>query len=280
MINLTWNDVYDRVAKLQFSKGDKVWGIPRGGSIVAGIAHLQLGVPIADSPESATIAIDDIIDSGVTSVALRGRYGLETVALVDKDREGLSGWIHFPWEEKPEQDIKESVRRIIQYIGDDSSRDGIIDTPDRVVKSWSTLFGGYEQDASSLLTWFEDDADEMVISKNIQFYSTCEHHMLPFFGTAVVGYIPDGKVLGISKLSRVVRSYARKLQIQERLTRQIGELIEPHVEGVGVHVEAQHLCMMARGVEQQDSTMVTNYLTGSFKDSPETRAEFLGVVNG
>jgi len=280
MISLTWNDIYDRVSKLQFSKGDKVWGIPRGGSIVAGIAHLQLGVPIADSPESATIALDDIIDSGATAAGVRQEYGLKTMVLVNKAREGLDEWIHFPWEEPPEQDIGESVRRIIEYIGDDPNRNGIIDTPSRVVKSWSTLFGGYGQDVSSLLRWFDDDTDEMIISKNIQFYSTCEHHMLPFFGTVVVGYIPRGKVLGISKLSRIVRSYASRMQIQERLTREIGELIEPHVKGVGVHIEAQHLCMMARGVEQQDSTMVTNYLTGPFKHLPETRAEFLGVVNG
>jgi GTP cyclohydrolase I len=280
MINLTWNDIYHRVESLALDTGVKVWGVPRGGSIVAGIAAITLEVEIVDSPENADIALDDIIDSGATSVALCRDYGLRTVALVDKEREGITDWVHFPWEESVQQDIGESVRRIIEYIGDDPKRDGIVDTPARVVKSWETLFGGYNEDASSLLTWFHDDTDEMIISKNIQFYSVCEHHMLPFFGTAVIGYIPNGKVLGISKLSRVVNSFARKLQIQERLTRQIAELIDPFVNGVGVHIEAQHLCMMARGVGQQDSTMVTNYLSGSFRDEPETRAEFLGVVNG
>ena len=277
MISLTWEDVDARLSALPLD-GEKVWGIPRGGAICAGLAR-QFGVDIVESPESATIALDDIIDSGATSRAVRADYGLTTVALVDKGREETDDWIHFPWEEPPEQDIGESVRRVIEYLGDDPKRNGLAGTPGRVVRSWATLFEGYDEDAASLLTWFMDDTDEMIICKGIQFYSTCEHHMLPFFGTVAIGYIPDGKVLGISKLARVVNTYARRLQIQERLTRQIGELINPFVDGVGVHVEAQHLCMMARGVQQQDSTMVTNYLTGPFRDQPETRTEFLGAIS-
>jgi len=277
MINLTWADIDARLSTLPLA-GESVWGIPRGGAICAGLAR-QSGVTVVESPESATIALDDIIDSGATSQAIRADYGLPTVALVDKTGEGIDDWVHFPWEEPPEQDIGESVRRIIEYLGDDPKRDGLAKTPGRVVKSWETLFGGYGEDAASLLTWFTDDTDEMIICKGIQFYSTCEHHMLPFFGTVAIGYIPDGKVLGISKLARVVDTYARRLQIQEGLTRQIGELIDPFVSGVGVHVEAQHLCMMARGVQQQDTTMVTNYLTGPFRDKPEARAEFLGAIN-
>ena len=277
-MNLTWEEVDYRLTQLPL-EGERIWGIPRGGAVCAGIAR-QVGLNIVETPESATVALDDVIDSGATSASVMARYGLPTLALVNKEVEGVDSWVHFPWEETPDVDIGESVRRVIEYLGDDPRRDGIVGTPARVVKSWDVLFGGYNRDASTLLTWFEDDTDEMIISKDIRFFSTCEHHMLPFFGTAAIGYIPNGKVMGISKLSRVVDCYARKLQIQERLTRQIGELINPYVEGVAVHVEAQHLCMMARGVSQQDSAMVTNYLTGPFRDKPEARAEFLGMVNG
>ena len=277
MIKLTWADIDARLSALPLA-GERVWGIPRGGAICAGLAR-QSGVTVVESPESATIALDDIIDSGATSQAVRADYGLVTAALVDKTREGIDGWVHFPWEEPPEQDIGESVRRIIEYLGDDPKRDGLVGTPARVVRSWETLFGGYGEDAGSLLTWFMDDTDEMIISKGIQFYSTCEHHMLPFYGTVSVGYIPAGKVIGVSKLSRIVNVFARRLQIQERMTRQIGELLQEYVQGVGVHVEASHLCMMARGVEQQDGRMVTNYLTGLFRDSPAARAEFLQALN-
>jgi GTP cyclohydrolase I len=276
-MELTWEDVDVRLSALPLD-GEKVWGIPRGGAICAGLAR-QSGVTVVESPESATIALDDIIDSGATSQAVRADYGLATVALVDKGREGIDAWVHFPWEEPPQQDIGESVRRVIEYLGDDPKRDGLLGTPVRVVRSWATLFGGYDQDAASLLTWFKDDTDEMIISKDIQFYSTCEHHMLPFFGTVSIGYIPAGKVIGVSKLSRIVNVFARRLQIQERMTRQVGELLDPYVQGVAVHAEASHLCMMARGVEQQGGRMITNYLTGVFRDEPEARAEFLQALN-
>ena len=276
MIKLTWADVDARLSTLPLA-GERVWGIPRGGAICSGLAR-QSGVTVVESPESATIALDDIIDSGATSEAVRADYGLPTVALVNKTGEGIDDWVHFPWEEPPEQDIGESVRRIIEYLGDDPKREGLSDTPGRVVKSWATLFGGYGENAASLLTWFDDDTDEMIISKGIQFYSTCEHHMLPFFGTVSIGYVPAGKVVGVSKLSRIVDVFARRLQIQERMTRQIGELLEAYVQGVGVHVEARHLCMMSRGVEQQGGSMVTNYLTGMFRDSPSARAEFLEAL--
>ena len=278
MIHLTWSDIDKRIRLLDL-KGKRVWGIPRGGAIVAAMARNN-GAILVENPTDADVALDDIIDSGATAEKTLEKYGLETIALIDKHKEGITDWVHFAWEEPPEQDIEESVRRIIEYISDNPKRDGLIDTPSRVVKSWSTLFEGYTEDASTHLVWFEDNTDEMIISRDIQFYSTCEHHMLPFFGTVSIGYIPNGKVIGISKLSRIVNIYARRFQIQERMTRQIGELIEPHVEGVAVNVKGQHLCMMARGVNQQATDMVTNYLTGVFRSSAETRAEFLGALNG
>ena len=177
------------------------------------------------------------------------------------------------------QDIASSVIHIIEYLGDDPNRSGLLETPKRVVKSWDTLFSGYQYNPENDLKWFEDDTDEMVICKGISFFSTCEHHMLPFFGTVAIGYIPNGSVIGVSKLARLVTGYSRRLQIQEQMTRQIGEALNPHVLGVGVHVVGQHFCMMARGVNQQHSEMVTNYLTGPFRESAETRSEFLTAVS-
>lgn len=166
----------------------------------------------------------------------------------------------------------------LHFIGENPKRDGLLETPVRVIKSWDTIFSGYTTDPNQYLKWFEDDTDEMIISKDIRFYSTCEHHMLPFFGTVAIGYIPQGKVLGLSKLSRIANAFARRLQIQEKLTRQIADLIAPFVKGVAVQIRGQHLCMMARGVGQHDSIMITNKLTGSFKDKAETRAEFFKAV--
>ena len=281
-MNLTWEEVDFRLSKLPL-KGEMVWGIPRGGSVCAGLAR-RFGVNVVESPESATVALDDIIDSGATAASVMERYSLPTVALVNKEAEGLDAWVHFPWEEPPDIDISESVRRIIEYIGEDATLPDLLATPSRVVKSWETLYGGYHVNPIDILVWFDDPqyppTDEMIIATGIKFYSTCEHHMLPFFGEIAIGYIPDGKVLGISKFSRLVDAYARRLQIQESLTQQIGEALETYVQGVAVHIEAQHLCMMARGVQQQGSTLTTNYLTGPFRDKPETRAEFLSAVTG
>lgn len=287
MINLTWDDIdtyLDRMisrAKEDSISFDNVsvWGVPRGGSIVAGLLRKKVNsVVIVDDPGDADIIVDDVIDSGATQKTLEEKYKLPFFALMDKLTDRTNEWVHFPWEESPEQDIEMSVSRIIQWLGEDQKRDGLLDTPKRVARSWKELFGGYQMKPESIMRWFEDDTDEMVISKDIQFYSTCEHHMLPFFGTASVGYIPEGKVLGISKLSRIVDMYARRFQTQEHLTKQIATALESEVSSVAVHVKAQHLCMMARGVSQQQSTMITNYLTGFFRDKPEVRNEFLMAV--
>ena len=276
MIAYTWDDVDTLVSGMNL-KGKKIWGIPRGGAIVAGMARLYGAIVVAD-PREADVAVDDIIDSGITARSVYETHGLNTVALINKERDRIDSWVHFPWEESSEQDIASSVTRIIEYLGDNPRRNGLLETPQRVVKSWNTLFSGYQYNPKNDLKWFEDDTDEMVICQGISFFSTCEHHMLPFFGTVAIGYIPNGRVIGVSKLARLVIGYSRRLQIQEQLTRQIGEALTPHVLGVGVHVVGQHLCMMSRGVEQQASTMITNYLTGRFRESDAARAEFLTAV--
>jgi GTP cyclohydrolase I len=173
-------------------------------------------------------------------------------------------------------------RELISRIGEDPTRDGLLKTPERMEKSMAYLTRGYTQDVTTVLhnALFDVDYDEMVIVKDIEFYSMCEHHLLPFFGKAHVGYVPDGKVIGLSKLPRLVDVFARRLQVQERLTRQVAEAISDaiHPQGVAVILEASHLCMMMRGVEKQHSATVTSAMLGVFKTQLQTRNEFLSLV--
>jgi len=180
-----------------------------------------------------------------------------------------------------EDKIKTNLREILTFIGDDASREGLVETPRRIVKSWERLFGGYKQKPENILkTFVEGTCDEMVILKDIEFYSTCEHHFQPFFGTISIGYLPNGKILGISKLARLVEVYSRRLQIQEKLSAQIADSLftqlKPH--GVMVVCKARHMCVCARGVEKHNAVMVTSAIRGVFK-RPEVRAEFLDFID-
>jgi GTP cyclohydrolase I len=179
--------------------------------------------------------------------------------------------------------IQDSIKDMIDYIGDDSSREGVIDTPKRVMKSWDELYSGYKQSPEEILerTFDSDGYDQLIILRDIEFYSMCEHHMLPFFGKAHVGYIPNDRVVGISKLARLVDCFARRLQIQERLTKQIAEAINDIMKpnGVAVLIEAQHLCMVSRGVNKQNSVMMTSQLLGCMRTN-EAREEFLKLAKG
>lgn len=178
---------------------------------------------------------------------------------------------------------EDSIAQIISHIGDDSTREGLIDTPRRVIKSWRELYAGYTQSPEAILErCFDSDGyDQMVILKDIEFYSTCEHHMLPFFGKAHVAYIPSKKVVGISKLARLVECFARRLQIQERLTKQIADAINRNLNpvGVAVMIEAKHLCMISRGINKQNSVMVTSELLGAMTEH-KVRDEFLRLAKG
>ena len=175
--------------------------------------------------------------------------------------------------------MKDMVRQWIEAIGEDPDRAGLQNTPQRTADAWAYMMRGYKQDPISVLNdaLFEVEANHMVIVRDIEIFSTCEHHMLPFFGVCHIGYIPRGKVAGVSKLARLADLFARRLQLQERLTDQIArtlmDVLKP--EGVGVIIEARHLCMMMRGVEKQNSRMVTSAMLGSFHDSVATRNEFL-----
>jgi GTP cyclohydrolase I len=177
---------------------------------------------------------------------------------------------------------QEIYAELLKRIGEDPTRDGLLQTPKRMEKSMAFLTKGYEQTVASVLhgALFDVDYDEMVMVRDIEFYSMCEHHLLPFFGKAHIAYVPNGKVVGLSKLPRIVEVFARRLQVQERLTQQIAEAIEEAIapQGVGVVIEAQHLCMMMRGVEKQSSLTVTSSLRGVFKTQMQTRSEFLSLA--
>jgi GTP cyclohydrolase I len=181
-----------------------------------------------------------------------------------------------------EASTQEIYAELLTRLGEDPTRDGLLKTPERVEKSMDFLTRGYTQSVEEVLhnALFDVDYDEMVMVRDIEFYSMCEHHMLPFFGKAHIAYIPKGKVVGLSKLPRIVDVFARRLQVQERLTQEISEAIETAIQpqGVGVVIEAQHLCMMMRGVEKQSSLTVTSSLRGVFKTQTQTRAEFLSLV--
>jgi len=178
--------------------------------------------------------------------------------------------------------MEELVRQLLVALGEDPNREGLRDTPRRVAASLKFLTAGHQQDPAAIVRHaiFNEDCNHMVIVRDIEVYSMCEHHLLPFFGRCHIGYIPKGKVFGISKLARLVDCFARRLQLQERLTQQIAATIRHAIspEGVGVVLEAQHLCMMMRGVEKQNSRMVTSAMLGSFHDSSATRNEFLQLI--
>ena len=178
--------------------------------------------------------------------------------------------------------MQQVYAEILTRVGEDPARNGLLRTPERMEKSMAFLTQGYKQSVETVLhqALFDVDYDEMVIVKDIEFYSLCEHHLLPFFGRAHIAYVPNGKVIGLSKIPRIVDVFARRLQVQERLTQQVAEAIEEaiHPQGVGVVMEAQHLCMMMRGVQKQDSSTVTSSMLGVFKSQLQTRNEFLSLV--
>ncbi|MEI8079430.1 MAG: GTP cyclohydrolase I FolE [bacterium] len=180
-------------------------------------------------------------------------------------------------------EISDLIRELLTQLGENPDREGLRDTPARVERSWRFLLSGYQQNPEEIVRQaiFNEDCHHMIIVRDIEVYSLCEHHLLPFFGRCHIGYIPRGRVFGVSKLARLVDCFSRRLQLQERLTQQIAGTIKQSIEaeGVGVVIEAQHLCMMMRGVEKQNSRMVTSAMLGSFHNSPATRDEFLQLIS-
>jgi len=181
------------------------------------------------------------------------------------------------------QPFLDAVKTMITHVGEDVTREGLLKTPQRVLKAYEFMFGGYQEDPQAIFNsaMFESSNDEMVLIKDIEFYSTCEHHLLPIIGRAHVAYIPDGKVVGLSKIPRVVDVFARRMQIQEQLTEQIADALMHSIapKGVAVVIQARHMCMEMRGVEKISSTTTSSALRGLFKRDEKTRAEFFSLIN-
>ena len=279
MKRYTWKEIETVCEKeWSFKKGLKVWGVPRGGIHIAQILN-KLGIAeIVEDVNDADVIVDDLIDSGATSKKYLDKVFWTPIV---KDHTNPE-WIEFPWEQPKDLDNEDIITRYIEAIGDNPKREGVLETPKRVVKSWKELYSGYSDNAKQHLSkCFSSDSKEMVICKDIEFYSMCEHHMIPFVGRAHIGYIPNGKVVGLSKLARTVDVFARRLQIQEQLTEQIANaMVEhiPEIQGCAVVMESKHFCMCSRGVGKQNSSMITSSLRGIFKKDGEVRKEFLSLI--
>lgn len=269
----------------------KAFAVPRGGiPALYAVMTMTRGITVTDNPEEADFFVDDIIDSGNTKARYAYDYpGKPFVALIDKTDPACDykdAWIVFPWESSgvEETSLDDNIVRLLQYIGEDPTREGLLETPHRVAKAWEHWTGGYTKDAGELLKTFRDGSpdqcDEMVVVKDIPVYSKCEHHLADIFGTATVAYIPNGQIVGLSKISRLVDMYARRLQVQERLTNQIAEALQTHLNplGVGVIIKARHMCMESRGICQQGHYTITSALRGVIKDKPQARAEFMELA--
>lgn len=291
IMNLSWADVDAEVDKLvarRTNRVDAVYGIPTGGSVVAALVAAKLGVPLTSDPDGpAVLVVDDLVDTGRTMNTVRPFGGEFTDALFRKPWSPahlapgatlVSEWLSFPWE-KDDGDPVDAIVRLLQHIGEDPTRDGLIETPRRVTKAWRELTKGYRDDPEAILDkTFDVRSDEMVVVRNMPFTSCCEHHMLPFLGHATVAYVPTDRVVGLSKLARLVDCYANRLQVQERMTTQIADAIMEHLkpQGVGVVISATHTCMSMRGVKKHGET-VTSALRGLFKENAEARAELMSL---
>jgi GTP cyclohydrolase I len=299
-VHLSWDDIEreaEAIARRHVGV-ERVFGIPQGGTPVAALVAAFLDVPHLlrdplggkESGRQAiagTLVVDDLVDSGRTAA----RYlnaGMEFDACFRKAVSPLSaapsapivdGWAVFPWERVTGPE--DAVVRLIEHCGEDPSREGLVKTPDRVVKAYGEMTAGYGVDVAALLsTTFGEHSDEMVVLSGVEFTSLCEHHLLPFTGTATVGYIPQGRVVGLSKMARLVDAYARRFQIQERMTGQIADAMQDHLAplGVGVVIQAHHSCMSVRGVRKPGATMTTSAMYGAMKHSDAARAEFLRLA--
>ncbi len=286
-------DMHDIDTKLDFSKYTSIYGVPRGGQIFANELHHKFHIPIVPNKKhirKRTLIVDDVVDSGDTLseypdndfLALHVKTHAKTFPKYFLHKV-YAKWIKYWWEEN--ETVEGNITRLIQIIGDDPKREGLKNTPRRVIKSYRELFRGYDwtdEKIEECITTFtdEEDYDEIILLKDIEFYSTCEHHLLPFFGKAHIAYIPNKSIVGISKLARLLEVYSRRLQIQERIGTQIintlDEMATPR--GSACILEAQHLCMIARGVNKQNSIMVTSALSGVFRDKIEARQELMRLI--
>lgn len=282
MQRLTWDDVGEHVAimaaTLRNHEFRHVWGVPRGGAIVAGMLAIH-GMKPVDEIEKADVIIDDIWDSGATARRFfESHPGKPFMAMITKS--DPSQWIMFPWEvEDHEETGEETARRFLQSLEVDLSPTGRRDTPARFARALRSLLAGEQEEVGALLeTKFKETYDEVVMVRDLPFVSVCEHHVMPFIGKATIGYLPAGKVIGLSKIPRALRALSRRMQIQERLTQEIAKAIweAARPRGVGVILRATHTCMTLRGIESSGE-MVTSFLLGTFREGPP-RAEFFSLA--
>lgn len=268
-----------------------VFGIPRGGHYPAAVIARILGLEQVFDPQRIgreTLLVDDLVDSGKTRDEWKARTGCDFLAVyvTDADKADYFGevkapndWLVFP--DESGSGIEENAKRILQYIGEDVAREGLLETPKRMRRAWDEIFAGYKTDPHDLVkTFVQGTCKEMVILKHAEFYSTCEHHFFPFFGHCSIGYLPNKKVIGVSKMARLLDCYSRRMQIQERMTTQIADFLEKELEALGVYVvcEGVHFCMTSRGVRKQDASMVTSAIRGEFVNNHALRAEFLSLI--
>lgn len=273
---VSWEVVYDRLKTiLENTPKDKTFfGVPRGGQIVSGMTGRAV-----DKIEDADIIIDDLIDSGATELKYK-KYNKPFVALIDKRIELQNQWLVFPWEVREkdtEETVEDNITRLLQYFGEDVTREGLRETPKRYVKFFKEFLNPPKWNCTS----FEGEGyDEMIIQKNIPFHSLCEHHIAPFFGKGHIAYIPNKKIVGLSKLARTLETYSRRLQNQERITTQVAEFLwnELDPKGVAVSLTAVHMCMEMRGVKKHNTQTTTNKLLGKFKEDSVVRNEFLSSI--
>lgn len=277
---------------------DSVFGIPRGGYYPAAKIAVYLKKKLILDPDDITertLIVDDLIDSGKTFKRFHQEYPRNPLAAVYGKCHNseipdmppvcignfIDGneWIIFP--DESGAGIEENLSRVLEYIGEDTNREGLLETPKRMRRAYDEIFAGYKTDPKDLVkTFVQGTCKEMVILKNAEFYSTCEHHFFPFFGHCSIGYIPRDKVIGVSKLARLLDCYSKRMQIQERMTTQIADFLVEELDALGVYVvcEGVHFCMTSRGVKKQDASMITSAIRGRFIEDAALRNEFLHLI--
>ncbi len=270
--NINWKEIFNRAEflKSKFDEGTKFYGVPRAGQIVAGI----LGNAV-DKIEDADVIVDDLIDSGATLEQYK-KYNKPFAVLIDKREEYKQEWIVFPWENH-NGNIEDNVTRLLQYFGEDVEREGLRETPKRYVKFFKQFLTIPEW---NFTTFSSEGYDEMIVQTNIPFYSLCEHHIAPFFGYGHIAYIPNKKIVGLSKLARTLDLFAHRLQNQERITTQVADFLQEKLDarGIAVSLSAKHMCMEMRGVKKHDTWTTTTKLIGMFKKNDEARLEFFNSI--
>lgn len=268
-VYITWQQVREAIENLNLDATKRYYGVPRGGSVIAAMLN-----PV-ETPEEADFIIDDLIDSGSTLKRYKESHPDKPFIALFKATQDT--WLVFPWEVN-ETPAEENFKRILQSLGEDVEREGLRDTPKRYMKFMREFLSPPEFN----FTAFDSEGmDEMIVQTHIPFYSLCEHHTAPFYGHAHVAYIPDKKIVGLSKLARTVEWYSRRFQNQERITSQVAEMIQSELnpKGVAVVLKAQHLCMTMRGVKKHDTHTVTSKMLGVFQDDQAARNELFKLID-